>query len=160
MADPPWDIHMSVSVHLSAIQKLHSWISQLPYGTMKDDEMKAMPIPALQDEGIIFLWVTGRAMEVGRECLREWGYTRVDEVVWVKTNQVRSQVSHTRTTELNVPIASTRYSNGTNRALAKPHQRTHARRCQERPRRTEDRNLGREMAFVVQQRAGRGRRRV
>lgn len=50
--------------------------------------MKAMPIPALQDEGIIFLWVTGRAMEVGRECLREWGYTRVDEVVWVKTNQV------------------------------------------------------------------------
>ena len=42
----------------------------------------------LQDEGILFLWVTGRAMEVGRECLRVWGYTRVDEVIWVKTNQV------------------------------------------------------------------------
>jgi mRNA (2'-O-methyladenosine-N6-)-methyltransferase len=55
---------------------------------MTDDEMRAMPIPALQDEGILFLWVTGRAMEVGRECLRVWGYTRVDEVVWVKTNQV------------------------------------------------------------------------
>lgn len=63
--------------------------SQLPYGTMTDDEMRAMPIPALQDEGLLFLWVTGRAMEVGRECLRVWGYTRVDEVVWVKTNQVR-----------------------------------------------------------------------
>lgn len=50
--------------------------------------MRAMPIPALQDEGLLFLWVTGRAMEVGRECLRVWGYTRVDEVVWVKTNQV------------------------------------------------------------------------
>lgn len=61
---------------------------QLPYGTMTDDEMRAMPIPALQDEGMLFLWVTGRAMEVGRECLRVWGYTRVDEVVWVKTNQV------------------------------------------------------------------------
>ncbi|KAG8855870.1 hypothetical protein FRB96_006692 [Tulasnella sp. 330] len=70
MADPPWDIHMS-----------------LPYGTMTDDEMRAMPIPTLQDEGVIFLWVTGRAMEVGRECLRVWGYTRVDEVVWLKTNQ-------------------------------------------------------------------------
>lgn len=55
---------------------------------MTDDEMRAMPIPALQDEGLLFLWVTGRAMEVGRECLRVWGYTRVDEVVWVKTNQV------------------------------------------------------------------------
>lgn len=61
---------------------------QLPYGTMTDDEMRAMPIPTLQDEGMLFLWVTGRAMEVGRECLRVWGYTRVDEVVWVKTNQV------------------------------------------------------------------------
>ena len=56
---------------------------------MTDDEMRSMPIPMLQDEGLLFLWVTGRAMEVGRECLRVWGYTRVDEVVWVKTNQVR-----------------------------------------------------------------------
>ena len=55
---------------------------------MTDDEMRAMPIPTLQDEGLLFLWVTGRAMEIGRECLRVWGYTRVDEVVWVKTNQV------------------------------------------------------------------------
>jgi len=62
---------------------------KLPYGTMTDDEMRAMPIPTLQDEGLLFLWVTGRAMEVGRECLRFWGYTRVDEVIWVKTNQVR-----------------------------------------------------------------------
>jgi mRNA (2'-O-methyladenosine-N6-)-methyltransferase len=55
---------------------------------MTDDEMRAMPIPNLQDEGLLFLWVTGRAMEIGRECLRVWGYTRVDEVIWVKTNQV------------------------------------------------------------------------
>lgn len=56
---------------------------------MTDDEMKDMPIPMLQDEGMLFLWVTGRAMEIGRECMRVWGYTRVDEVIWVKTNQVR-----------------------------------------------------------------------
>ncbi|EGO01666.1 hypothetical protein SERLA73DRAFT_23683, partial [Serpula lacrymans var. lacrymans S7.3] len=80
MADPPWDIHMS-----------------LPYGTMTDDEMRAMPIPALQDEGMLFLWVTGRAMEVGRECLRVWGYTRVDEVVWVKTNQLQRVIRTGRT---------------------------------------------------------------
>ncbi|CAK5275773.1 unnamed protein product [Mycena citricolor] len=80
MADPPWDIHMS-----------------LPYGTMTDDEMRAMPIPTLQDEGLLFLWVTGRAMEVGRECLKVWGYTRVDEVVWVKTNQLQRVIRTGRT---------------------------------------------------------------
>ncbi|EKM59733.1 uncharacterized protein PHACADRAFT_88183 [Phanerochaete carnosa HHB-10118-sp] len=80
MADPPWDIHMS-----------------LPYGTMTDDEMRAMPIPMLQDEGMLFLWVTGRAMEVGRECMRVWGYTRVDEVVWVKTNQLQRVIRTGRT---------------------------------------------------------------
>lgn len=50
MADPPWDIHM-----------------ELPYGTMADDEMRTLNVPALQTDGMIFLWVTGRAMELGRE---------------------------------------------------------------------------------------------
>ncbi|KAG6903363.1 hypothetical protein C0995_013116 [Termitomyces sp. Mi166 len=85
MADPPWDIHMSVRSIIVLFVK--SLIMILPYGTMTDDEMRAMPIPTLQDEGLLFLWVTGRAMEVGRECMRVWGYTRVDEVIWVKTNQ-------------------------------------------------------------------------
>ena len=42
-----------------------------------------------QDDGLIFLWVTGRAMELGRECLKLWGYERVDELIWVKTNQLQ-----------------------------------------------------------------------
>jgi len=41
-----------------------------------------MPIPTLQDEGLLFLWVTGRAMEIGRECLSCMGLPLVDEVVW------------------------------------------------------------------------------
>lgn len=45
MADPPWDIHMN-----------------LPYGTMKDKEMLNLRVDLLQDNGVIFLWVTGRAM--------------------------------------------------------------------------------------------------
>lgn len=99
MADPPWDIHMSVRTS-SPLRKgpaLLMVVLQLPYGTMTDDEMRAMPIPTLQDEGLLFLWVTGRAMEVGRECLRVWGYTRVDEVVWVKTNQLQRVIRTGRT---------------------------------------------------------------
>lgn len=80
MADPPWDIHM-----------------QLPYGTMSDDEMRHLPIAQLQDDGFIFLWVTGRAMELGRECLRLWGYERTDELIWVKTNQLQRLIRTGRT---------------------------------------------------------------
>ena len=34
----------------------------LPYGTMADDEMRRLNIGALQDEGVIFLWVTGTCL--------------------------------------------------------------------------------------------------
>ena len=80
MADPPWDIHM-----------------ELPYGTLSDDEMRKLNIPSLQDEGLIFLWVTGRAMELGRECLKLWGYDRCDEIIWVKTNQLQRIIRTGRT---------------------------------------------------------------
>ncbi|KAL4716488.1 hypothetical protein ACJJTC_015916 [Scirpophaga incertulas] len=80
MADPPWDIHM-----------------ELPYGTMSDDEMRCLGVPQLQDSGLIFLWVTGRAMELGRECLKLWGYDRVDEMIWVKTNQLQRIIRTGRT---------------------------------------------------------------
>ena len=80
MADPPWDIHM-----------------ELPYGTMSDEEMRKLNIPCLQDEGLIFLWVTGRAMELGRECLKLWGYERCDELIWVKTNQLQRIIRTGRT---------------------------------------------------------------
>ncbi|KAL3499079.1 hypothetical protein ACH5RR_041811 [Cinchona calisaya] len=80
MADPPWDIHM-----------------ELPYGTMADDEMRTLNVPALQTDGLIFLWVTGRAMELGRECLDLWGYKRFEEIIWVKTNQLQRIIRTGRT---------------------------------------------------------------
>ena len=87
---------------------------------MTDDEMRGMPIPSLQDEGLLFLWVTGRAMEVGRECMRVWGYTRVDELIWVKINQVKLAGTQTYswldlTTIITAPKTDTY---GADRALA------------------------------------------
>jgi mRNA (2'-O-methyladenosine-N6-)-methyltransferase len=80
MADPPWDIHMD-----------------LPYGTLSDDEMKNLPIKNLQDDGVLFLWVTGRATELARECLEIWGYERKEELVWIKTNQLQRLIRTGRT---------------------------------------------------------------
>lgn len=36
--------------------------------------MRNIPMSSLSEEGtLIFLWVTGRAMDLGRECLSMWG---------------------------------------------------------------------------------------
>lgn len=80
LADPPWDIHM-----------------ELPYGTLSDDEMRQLPIATLQDDGLICLWVTGRVMELGRECLKLWGYHHIEELVWVKINQLQRIIRTGRT---------------------------------------------------------------
>ena len=36
-------------------------------------------------------------MELGRECLSLWGYERVDEIIWVKTNQLQRIIRTGRT---------------------------------------------------------------
>ncbi|KAK2147829.1 hypothetical protein LSH36_532g03047 [Paralvinella palmiformis] len=77
MADPPWDIHM-----------------ELPYGTMSDDEMRKLPVPAMQDDGYIFLWVTGRFFLYS---FLFQSYERVDELIWVKTNQLQRIIRTGRT---------------------------------------------------------------
>lgn len=71
MADPPWDINQG-----------------LPYGLLADDEMQHLDFSMLQDNGVMFLWVTARCWELGRQMLERWGYTRVDELVWIKVNQL------------------------------------------------------------------------
>jgi mRNA (2'-O-methyladenosine-N6-)-methyltransferase len=64
---------------------------------MTDDEMKELKISKLQDQGLLFLWVTSRAMELGRECMFIWGYELVQELVWVKTNQLQRIIRTGRT---------------------------------------------------------------
>ena len=56
-----------------------------------------LAVQTLQDDGVIFLWVTGRAMELGRECLDIWGYRFVQELLWVKTNQLQRIIRTGRT---------------------------------------------------------------
>lgn len=80
IADPAWNIHMN-----------------LPYGTCNDSELLELPFDQLQDEGIMFLWVTGRAIEMGKEFLNKWGYEVVHEISWIKTNQLNRTIVTGRT---------------------------------------------------------------
>ncbi|SCV00804.1 LANO_0F08658g1_1 [Lachancea nothofagi CBS 11611] len=80
VADPAWNIRMN-----------------LPYGTCNDSELTDLPLNLLQQEGIIFLWVTGRAIEVGKESLQRWGYQVCNEISWIKTNQLGRTIVTGRT---------------------------------------------------------------
>ncbi|CUS22980.1 LAQU0S07e04588g1_1 [Lachancea quebecensis] len=80
VADPAWNIRMN-----------------LPYGTCNDSELTDLPLELLQNEGVLFLWVTGRAIEVGKESLRKWGYEVCNQISWVKTNQLGRTIVTGRT---------------------------------------------------------------
>ncbi|KAF8247531.1 MT-A70-domain-containing protein, partial [Wilcoxina mikolae CBS 423.85] len=80
LIDPPWPIHM-----------------KLPYHQMTDQDIMSLPIQHLQDNGLIFLWVTSRALEKGIQCLEKWGYIFTSYITWAKTNQINSTIATGRT---------------------------------------------------------------
>jgi Transcriptional activator, adenine-specific DNA methyltransferase len=46
---------------------------------------------------VIFLWVTGRSIDIGRKALVKWGYKICNEMVWVKLNQLKRTIVTGRT---------------------------------------------------------------
>jgi mRNA (2'-O-methyladenosine-N6-)-methyltransferase len=49
---------------------------EIPDVTVQE-EMQNMPMGSLQnDGGLLFLWVTVRTQDLGRQCLQRWGYAR------------------------------------------------------------------------------------
>ena len=43
-----------------------------------------LPIPKLQENGFLFIWVINAKYRLALELLTLWGYTLADEIVWVK----------------------------------------------------------------------------
>lgn len=90
--DPPWDIHTSgqPSGQIAGGQ------TAAP-GIVRDRDILELRIESLQKAGVCFLWVTGRAVDIGRQCLNKWGYTQIEELIWVKTNQLGRTICTGRT---------------------------------------------------------------
>lgn len=60
-------------------------------------EILSFQIDKIQTEGVFFLWVTGRALDIGRQCLKKWGYSHIEEIIWCKTNQLGRTICTGRT---------------------------------------------------------------
>ena len=58
----------------------------LKYQTLYDENIKQIPMKRIQKKGYLFLWVTKSKLEVGLQMMKDWSYTYIELVVWVKVD--------------------------------------------------------------------------
>lgn len=85
MMDPPWQL---------ATANPTRGVS-LGYSQLTDDFIGNLPLSQLQTNGLLFVWVINAKYQWTLNQFKKWGYTFVDEIVWVKvTNSRRLAKSH------------------------------------------------------------------
>ena len=85
MMDPPWQL---------ATANPTRGVS-LGYSQLTDQHIADLPLPRLQRNGLLFVWVINAKYQWCLNQFKKWGYEFVDEIVWVKvTNSRRLAKSH------------------------------------------------------------------
>lgn len=74
MMDPPWQLATANPTRGVA----------LGYSQLTDKDIQNLPIPKLQRNGFLFIWVINAKYQFTLDLFEQWGYTLVDEIVWVK----------------------------------------------------------------------------
>lgn len=74
MMDPPWQLATANPTRGVA----------LGYSQLTDRDIQNLPIPSLQKDGFLFIWVINAKYQFTLDLFEQWGYTLVDEIVWVK----------------------------------------------------------------------------
>lgn len=74
MMDPPWQLATANPTRGVA----------LGYFQLNDNHIMNLPVPKLQTNGFLFVWVINAKYKFTLDLFRKWGYQLVDQVVWVK----------------------------------------------------------------------------
>eukprot|EP00210_Caulerpa_lentillifera_P002635 g2517.t1 len=74
MMDPPWQLATSNPTRGVA----------LGYGQLSEKDILSLPIPSLQAEGLLFIWVINSSFDFAVNLFSTWGYIIIDEIVWAK----------------------------------------------------------------------------
>ena len=75
MMDPPWKLSTSQPSRGVAIQ----------YNSLSDEAIENIPVPKLQSEGFLFVWVINAKFQFTVNAMeKRWGYKVIDIVNWVK----------------------------------------------------------------------------
>lgn len=79
VADPPWH-YGDVMVAIDGAKR-----TPLPYSTMTDDQIAALPVADIAAPGAhLFLWTTDRHLWVARDIIEAWGFRLARILVWAK----------------------------------------------------------------------------
>lgn len=82
MMDPPWQLSSSNPTRGVTIA----------YDTLPDLIIRNLPFACLQDDGFLFLWTINAKFNLCLEMMREWGYTYIDDICWIKAS-VNSKIA-------------------------------------------------------------------
>ncbi|KAJ1730358.1 hypothetical protein LPJ72_004515 [Coemansia sp. Benny D160-2] len=74
LMDPPWQLASQAPTRGVAIA----------YQQLPDVCIESLPIQILQKSGFIFIWVINNKYTKAFRLMRQWGYTYVDDIAWVK----------------------------------------------------------------------------
>jgi len=74
MTDPPWMLATANPTRGVA----------LGYSQLSDDIITSLPIPLLQENGLLFIWVINAKYRLALQLFMKWGYTMIGDVSWVK----------------------------------------------------------------------------
>lgn len=74
-SDPPWKFEL--------FNEETGGERSVPYPVMDLDELKSMPVPAM-DDAVLFMWATSSHLADAVDLVRAWGFTLKTTAVWVK----------------------------------------------------------------------------
>jgi len=84
LIDPPWEEYQTRNVGM--------YVPNEDLATWTTDELRQLKIGEIADtQSFCFLWCGETHLEQGRELLRRWGFRRVEDICWVKTNRLARQ---------------------------------------------------------------------
>ena len=72
--DPPWKLAGAAPTRGVA----------LGYAQLQDDAIASIPIPKIQKNGFLFIWVINSRYSLALKLFEKWGYEMVDDISWVK----------------------------------------------------------------------------
>lgn len=81
LLDPPWEEYQT--------RVLGMYVPQEDLVAWTLEELRQLKIGEIADtQSFCFLWVGSSHLEQGRELLKRWGFRRVEDICWVKTNRL------------------------------------------------------------------------
>jgi mRNA (2'-O-methyladenosine-N6-)-methyltransferase len=73
--DPPWQLAGAAPTRGVA----------LGYKQLPNKAIEEIPIPSLQKNGFLFIWVINSRYSFAIDLMEKWGYQLVDDIAWVKS---------------------------------------------------------------------------